>query len=715
MVRAMTTFSAEALADLQRSGITDNDAAFAGMHSTRDASTAGDFAKNVSALIIPYYDALTGAPVIYSSHDACGNFFRLRYYSAPHLPRYTQPKKSGTHAYFPRVKDWTWREVAKDQSIPVIITEGEKKALAACLQGLPTIGLGGVHNYQSSGQILPEIVALGLQGRTIYVIYDSDAATNPHVLAAEGRLMRELIFDHKADVKIVRLPPAASGEKQGIDDYLVAEGVAALEALMNAAQSATAVEREVLKLNDKICWLDAEGRVYEDATGTLLDKGSFCDGSIYGTIRIPSVDKKNNIVLVPAARHWLTHPHARRYTRLGFSPQNNAEFVEDGARVLNTWKPAKSSPGDVRPFLELHKHIVSDIDDEQADFSIKLMAYKAQNISVKIPLALVLVGLQGSGKSMYASAYERAFAPNSRNVDSLVLRSPFNGWLEKALIAVVNEAKPDDVAAASSQLKMYISEQTFLFNEKYRAAYSAKNYATFILTSNDLGVASYDDTDRRMFVIETNTKKPPEFYADVSKWLNGTGPEHLMHYLENYDLQGWTPPAQAPLTGAKRMAYEETRTPVERVAQDMRTSTEHTIKLWIDSAIAWASLEELAQDKRAANNAKEVVQALSTIQMRPWYTADELSMMFPQLIAQTQGGYRMKQMRGGELSRALRTAGVPFLRNADNPAGFIHNGRVQNYLIVHNFDKWRTPISQEKFTAYMSAFPSYANYIRGAK
>lgn len=55
--------------------------------------------------------------------------------------RYWQPKDSLPHLYLPPIVDW--RNVAKDVATTFIVTEGEKKAAAACQHGLITVGIGG--------------------------------------------------------------------------------------------------------------------------------------------------------------------------------------------------------------------------------------------------------------------------------------------------------------------------------------------------------------------------------------------------------------------------------------------------------------------------------------------------------------------------------------------------------------------------------------------
>src|SRR5262249_8646606 len=83
-------------------------------------------------------------------HDQANN--RYLYLNVqPHDSRYGQRKPTPPAAYFrPTLAGKkTWAEIVKDPSIPIVITEGEKKAAAACKAGIPPIGICGVWSFKS--------------------------------------------------------------------------------------------------------------------------------------------------------------------------------------------------------------------------------------------------------------------------------------------------------------------------------------------------------------------------------------------------------------------------------------------------------------------------------------------------------------------------------------------------------------------------------------
>lgn len=168
---------------------------------------------NVPALVIPL-------------HDAWGEL--AGYQSRPDHPRIKdgKPLKYETPIGSRMVLDVPPRVQPHlgDPSRPLFVTEGARKADAAVAAGLDCVALLGVWNWRGTnadgGKVaLPDWEAVALNGRPVYVVFDSDVMVKPAVHGALGRL-KAFLEARGADVNVVYLPSGVAGAKVGLDDFL---------------------------------------------------------------------------------------------------------------------------------------------------------------------------------------------------------------------------------------------------------------------------------------------------------------------------------------------------------------------------------------------------------------------------------------------------------------------------------------------------------------
>lgn len=188
--------------------------------SGADLESAG-FARSqlrVPTLLIPVFDA-TGEVVL---HQHRPDHPRLRNGKAL---KYETPARARMALDVPPALD---RAALNDPAVPLIVTEGVKKADAAVSAGRACIALLGVWNWRGKNEhgglaALADWDSIALNGRVVYVCFDSDVTTKRGVAQALRRL-RAFLTQRKARVRIVYLPAAADGSKQGLDDFLAAGG-----------------------------------------------------------------------------------------------------------------------------------------------------------------------------------------------------------------------------------------------------------------------------------------------------------------------------------------------------------------------------------------------------------------------------------------------------------------------------------------------------------
>lgn len=150
----------------------------------------------------------------------------------------------------------------KDPTKPIIITEGDKKAIKAVQEGFPCVSLGGVWSWKCkadtidldenpewelTADIIPDLVHADFKDKEVILCYDNDMYHNLKVKQALYSLGSYLISEKGAKVKLIFLP---KGEAKGLDDFLVAHGAEEFQKLLNKAEFIT-LEKIQKKLSGK--------------------------------------------------------------------------------------------------------------------------------------------------------------------------------------------------------------------------------------------------------------------------------------------------------------------------------------------------------------------------------------------------------------------------------------------------------------------------------
>lgn len=208
------------LADLRKSGLLDKTIQEAGIYSVPPV----DISKKLEGHL-PKVESLLAFP--YGSEDE-----RYKLFLPQGDVKYYQRKGTSPWLYFPSAAILA----IKDATIPLHITEGEKKALKASQEGLPCLGLGGLWNWCDGSKeknLILDFDWVEWRNRTVYLVPDNDWLQPDH--HGERKNLRQAVYelayrliDRGAKVFIIELP---EGPEKGFDDFLCNHTVEEFKAL----------------------------------------------------------------------------------------------------------------------------------------------------------------------------------------------------------------------------------------------------------------------------------------------------------------------------------------------------------------------------------------------------------------------------------------------------------------------------------------------------
>jgi hypothetical protein len=252
--------------------------------------------------------------------------------------KYLSPPGRSNMLYFVPVTDPAW---LADTSLPVCITEGEKKTLAlweltwkglsdsASMPRFLPIGLSGVWNWRgtvgktanATGQrqavkgVIPDLDLIEWKKRVVYIVFDTNVKTNEKVQAARRELCKELTR-RGALVRFVDLPEMPG--VNGVDDLLALRGADYVLALFDGAKSS---ESEATKKKPQSSVLIAL------IAGTELFHTG--EGETFATIPMNN-HRENWSLRSRGFRDWLSK---RYYETEGSIP--NSQALQDALNTLH--------------------------------------------------------------------------------------------------------------------------------------------------------------------------------------------------------------------------------------------------------------------------------------------------------------------------------------------------------------------------------------------
>lgn len=251
--------------------------------------------------------------------------------------KYLAPPGRSNLLYFVPMTDASW---LADTSLPICITEGEKKTLAlwelswrglsdsASAPRFLPIGLAGVWNWRGTigktesetGQrqdvkgIIPDFDLIKWKGRVVHIVFDTNVQTNESVQAARRGLATELTR-RGAVMRLVDLPETDG--VNGVDDLLALRGADYVLGLLDAAKPAES-QKEKSKSQASVLV-----EVAEDA-----ELFHTSDGDTYATITI-NMHRETWALKSRGFRDWLSK---RYYESEGSIP--NSQAMQDALNTL---------------------------------------------------------------------------------------------------------------------------------------------------------------------------------------------------------------------------------------------------------------------------------------------------------------------------------------------------------------------------------------------
>jgi hypothetical protein len=590
------------LEDLARSGLGELPEAVALPVIGKDVSQFlpqlnGHAADVDAALVFAYYgaDGIPTDPRIYC---------RARMYWKPasgfraaqvkdDRPKYLQPPDTGVRLYIPPTFDWA--AYRSDSTLPLLITEGEKKALAATSAGLPCVALGGVNSIarNRSEALLPELITLAMR-RMVYVIFDVDkgqAGLKPEVAKAARTLCERLAVHAQAMPFLTALPQRTAGEKYALDDWVVERRALSSDGKIDLLdlKPLSTLHTEAIRLfdlNSRYTYVLESKAVADNKTKFLFDKDGFKTAHATHKVVVEELTAVNNQTpqVRPTAKRlgeaWLEWPGRATVLQADYVPGNDDIIIAPS--TFNTWsgwacKPKRGATlQDILPFIEALNWLHGPEDSLRM---FNWYMYPIANPGGKLfQIPVLQQEREGIGKSAIPSLI-------LEHIYGLGLHGKKgNGWIlhahsmkdggrlefaaETQLVLMDDMGDLNDV---SNLLKAIATTKSISVNEKFIRQRRVRNLLNVIITTNRTIPLKLTELDRRMFYPYVNQEKNEALWRGLYQWFAEGGSSKVLGYaMDNWAQEagvGFDAMAPAPFTEKKSEMVELSQTALDEFTQ----------------------------------------------------------------------------------------------------------------------------------------------------
>jgi hypothetical protein len=499
--------------------------------------------------------------------------------------RYVQPSGVLPRVYWSPLAPWS--KILPSAEQPLYITEGEKKASCGCKHLLPTIGLGGVWSFKSKANNVPlikELTGIEWKDRRVYIVYDSDAASNRNILAAESALAYELL-NRGANVFVVRIPDdVINNKKVGLDDFIVANGADAFQQLIEEEGEEFINSKALHDLNSQVLVISSPAAIWDLGARRLIATNNFTSTThshLKFTVR-EEIEKKTGLEVKmtekSTAKEWLKWPGRASADTLEYEPGAD-EYVMNkiGRRALNVWSGWGAEPkkGDLRPWHEFMDYMFAGSNPDHRRWFEQWLAYPIQHPGTKLFSAVVVWStVQGTGKTFVGHIMKNIYGENFGQIGMDQLNSTFNEWAANRQFILGDEiAGGENKRVLADRLKTLITQPLVTINTKFVPVYTIRDCVNYYFTSNHPDAFYLEDTDRRFFVHEIKSLPMASGYKTLDTWNKSEdGPAALLEYLLRVDLRGFEPKGAPPETEAKRDMREESKSEIGKWVAQFKAS-----------------------------------------------------------------------------------------------------------------------------------------------
>ncbi|MEE8630209.1 MULTISPECIES: hypothetical protein [Methylobacterium] len=333
-------------------------------------------------------------------------------------------------------------------------------------------------------------------------------------------------------------------------------------ALANQGRAMTAIQQGVVFV--------VKGRSYLHlASGEKLDPEEFGD-----SVKSKLGAAPHNALMMSPTMPKVMHRDYRAGVAQLILPE------PDGTISVNLWQRGGVIPavGNYQPIVDFFARFLPDTLSRE--HVLKYLAHLVQHPGEKIEHGIIVTGGYGTGKGTLHRIVAAIFGDkNARKIEGVELAEPYTARLVDAQVLMIEEAHHGERLEVFEKTKELLTAEFYYAHDKHVRRFRGRTPRGMFLASNDAAPMVLPRGDRRWFVC--STPETPE--TEEEKKANRTFFKQLhdlldqddstvaafAEYLRTLSLEGFNAKGAPPMTKAKEVATEESRTPIAQMLAEL--------------------------------------------------------------------------------------------------------------------------------------------------
>lgn len=320
-----------------------------------------------------------------------------------------------------------------------------------------------------------------------------------------------------------------------------------------------------------------DGLFYNSHTGLTYSKGSF--DSVYGEQLVTDDMRARGEAFGGRASDMALNLYRipKVYSRM-YLPGHEELVRINGLECVNTYNPwmepkaEEPKTPDARKAIKLaEKHFEILFPDAfERETFLDYLAYTVQFPKEKINWAVLIQGVDGGGKSWFASLMSAVLGGrNVRTIAAESLKENFTKWAEGSRMVFFEEIRLRDDTRFEilDKLKPYMANPTVPVRRMQKDGYEIVNVTNYVLFTNYPDALPINRNDRRYFILRTSfqtkadlaafKKERPSYFTDLFNLLDFDWPVLRWWLLTRKISDDFRAKSDAPDTEAKEMMRED--------------------------------------------------------------------------------------------------------------------------------------------------------------